>query len=185
MLRRLVQTFWWLLLLGILTLFIFLGVLLLGILTLFIFLGVEISASKTAIAAISRLEAVPGEIIYRSQLKLDDQSGNVWQVILWKQVYPDSAPNINLRLVGFPGSAELIHPQPLRITKATGEVLAAPDVFLEEAPVPTIGQYDFQNILPNLPIEPLLLSIPLPGEHFINISVPQSVVQEWQTVINN
>jgi hypothetical protein len=171
MLHRLLQTFWWLLLLGMLT--------------LFLFLGVEISASKTAIAAISRLEAVPGEIIYRSQLKLDDQSGNVWQVILWKQIYADHPASINLRLVGFPGSAELIHPQPLRITKATGEVLTAPDVFLEEAPVPTIGQYDFKNVLPKLPIEPLLLSIPLPGEHFINISVPQAVVQEWQTVISN
>ncbi|MDZ8055115.1 MAG: DUF3122 domain-containing protein [Aulosira sp. ZfuVER01] len=171
MLRRFLQTFWWLLLLGMLT--------------IFIFLGLEISVSKTAIAAITRLEAVPGEVIHRSQLKLDDQSGNVWQVILWKQVYPDCPPSVNLRLVGFPGSAELIHPQPLRITKATGEVLTAPDVFLEEAPVPTIGQYNFKDILPKLTVEPLLLSIPLPGEHFINISVPQSVVQEWQQVVSN
>ncbi|NJR31250.1 DUF3122 domain-containing protein [bacterium] len=171
MLRWFLQTFWWLLLLGILT--------------MFIFLGLEISASKTAIAAISRLEAVPGEVIYRSQLKLEDQSGNVWQVILWKQVYPDCPPSVNLRLVGFPGSAELIHPQPLRITKATGEILTAPDVFLEEAPVPTIGQYNFKDILPKLAVKPLLLSIPLPGEHFINILVPQSVVQEWQKVVSS
>ncbi|OUL17734.1 DUF3122 domain-containing protein [Nostoc sp. 106C] len=79
MLRRFLQTFWWLLLLGILT--------------MFIFLGLEISASKTAIAAINRLEAVP--------------------------------------------------------------------------------------------VEPLLVSIPLPGQHFIKISVPQSVVQEWQRVVSN
>jgi hypothetical protein len=171
MLRRLLQRCSWLLVVGILI--------------LSIFLGLEISASKTATAAISQLEAVPGEIIYRSQLKLDDQSGKVWQVIFWKQVYPDSPPSINLRLVGFPGSAELIHPQPLRITKTTGEILTAPDVFLEEAPIPTIGQYDFKNVLPKLSVEPLLLSIPLPGEQFINISVPQSVVQEWQTVITN
>ncbi|BAY20834.1 hypothetical protein NIES2100_05780 [Calothrix sp. NIES-2100] len=179
MLRRFVQILW--------------RLLLLGIVTIFILLGLEISASKTAytegvaggIAAITRLESVPGEVIYRSQLKLDDQSGHVWQVILWKQVYPDYLPSINLRLVGFPGSAELIHPQPLRITTATGEVLIAPDVFLESAPVPTIGQYNFQDILPKLSVEPLLLSIPLPGEKFINISVPQSVVHEWQTVASN
>ncbi|MBD2359050.1 DUF3122 domain-containing protein [Tolypothrix sp. FACHB-123] len=161
---------------------ILLRLLLLAIVTTFIFLGLDISVSKRAIAAITQLESVPGEIIYRSQLKLEDQSGHVWQVIFWKQVYPGHPSSINLRLVGFPGSAELIHPQPLRITKATGEVLIAPDVFLESAPVPTIGQYNFQDILPKLTVEPLLLGIPLPGEKFINISVPQSVVKEWQKV---
>jgi Protein of unknown function (DUF3122) len=171
MLRRFLQILW--------------RMLWLGIVTIFIFLGLEISASKTAVAAITRLESVPGEVIYRSQLKLDDKSGHVWQVILWKQVYTGHPSSINLRLVGFPGSAELVHPQPLRITKATGEVLIAPDVFLESAPVPTIGQYNFQDILPKLAVEPLLLSIPLPGEKFINISVPQSVVQEWQAVVSN
>ncbi|MBD2336421.1 DUF3122 domain-containing protein [Calothrix sp. FACHB-156] len=171
MLRRFLQSFWWMLLLGILT--------------MLIFLGLEIKSYQTAIAAITKFEQVPGEIIYRSHLKLDDQSGNTWQVILWKQIYPGHSPSVNLRLVGFPGSAELIHPQPLRVTKATGEVLTAPDVFLEEAPVPSIGQYDFKNILPKLPIETLQLGIPLPGQHFINISVPPSVVQEWQSVVSN
>lgn len=164
---------------------IFLRLLLLGTVTIFIFLGLDISTSKRAIAAITRLESVPGEIIYRSQLKLEDKSGHIWQVILWKQIYPGHPSTVNLRLVGFPGSAELIHPQPLRITKATGEVLIAPDVFLDSAPAPTIGQYNFQDILPKLPVESLLLSIPLPGEKFINISVPQSVVKEWQTVLKD
>ncbi|MBW4564093.1 MAG: DUF3122 domain-containing protein [Mojavia pulchra JT2-VF2] len=171
MLRRLLQIFGWLLLLGILT--------------TFIFLGLEISTSQKAIAAVIQLKERPGEILYRSQKKLDDQSGNVWQVILFKQVYSGEALNVNLRLVGFPGSAELIHPQPLRITTATGKVLTAPDVFLEEAPAPTIGQYEFKNILPTLPSEQLLLNIPLPGDRTINISVPQSVVQEWHQVLRS
>lgn len=171
MLRRFLLTFWSLLVLGILTMFIFLG---LGSLT-----------SQTVLAAVSKLEGIPTETIYRSQLKLDDQSGKVWQVILWKQVYPDQAPSINLRLVGFPGSAELIHPQPLHITTAAGEVLTAPDVFLEAAPAPTIGQYDLKDILPKLPTEPLELGIPLPGKRLLNISVPKSVVKEWKSVMGN
>ncbi|MFK0731314.1 MAG: DUF3122 domain-containing protein [Gloeotrichia echinulata GP01] len=169
MLRRFLHTFWWLLVLGILTLFIFLG---LGSLT-----------SQTVMAAVSKLEGTPGEILYRSQLKLDDQSGKVWQVILWKQVYAEQAPSINLRLVGFPGAAELLHPQPLHITITRGEILTAPDVFLGAAPAPSIAQYDLKDILPKLPTEPLQLGIPLPGKRLINISVPKSVVQEWKSVI--
>ncbi|BAY37001.1 hypothetical protein NIES2111_13350 [Nostoc sp. NIES-2111] len=159
--------FWWLLLLGILTLYIFLG---LGGLT-----------APTVIAAVNQSEST--EILYRSFAKLNDQSGQVWQVVLFKQIYPGQAQTVNLRIVGFPGSAELLHPQPLKITTVTGKVLTATDVFLDEAPAPTIGQYDFKDILPQLSIEPLVLSISVPKDT-INISVPQSVVQEWQKVMS-
>nr|WP_231866986.1 MULTISPECIES: DUF3122 domain-containing protein [unclassified Anabaena] len=162
------SVFWWLLLLGILTFFMFLG---LGSLS-----------TETVIAAVEQQQTATAELLYRSQTRLDDQSGKVWQVILFKQVYPGEGETLNLRLVGFPGSAELIHPQPLKITTATGKVLSAADVFLDEAPAPTIGQYDFQDILPKLPTEPLVLSIPQPGDRSINISVPLRVVQEWQRV---
>ncbi|BBD61445.1 hypothetical protein NIES2109_42730 [Nostoc sp. HK-01] len=168
-LRRLRQTFWWLLL----------G----SILTICIFLALENPTSQIAIAAVTRLEAAPGEILYRSQTKLDDQSGHVWQAVLFKQTYPNQEISLNLRLVGFPNSAELIHPQPLKITTADGKVLTAADVFLDEAPAPTIGQYNFKDILSQLPNEPLQLAIPLPKQKFIHISVPQSVVQEWHKVL--
>jgi len=153
--------------------------------TLYIFLGLGSLPSPTLLAnaAVNPSEAASKEILYRSLTKLDDQSGHVWQVVLFKQVYPGQAETVNLRLVGFPGSAELLHPQPLKITTATGKVLTAADVFLDEAPAPTIGQYDFKDILPQLSIEPLVLSIPLPSDT-INISVPQRVVQDWQKVMN-
>jgi hypothetical protein len=164
---------------------IFLSLLLLGILTTSIFLGLGSLTSQIAIASVTKLEAAPGEIIYRSQTKLDDQAGHVWQAVLFKQVYPGQDTSLNLRLVGFPNSAELIHPQPLKITTASGTSLTAADVFLDEAPAPTIGQYDFKDILSQLPNEPLQLGIPLPGRHFINISVPQSVVREWYEVMTS
>jgi Protein of unknown function (DUF3122) len=162
---------------------IFWRILLVAILTTFIFLGLLNLTSQTGLAAVTQLGNSPGEVIYRSQVKLDDQSGKVWQVVLFKQVYSDQPSQTNLRLIGFPGSAELIHPQPLKITSTTGKVWNAMDVFLDEAPAPTIGQYDFTKILPQLPQEPLTLSIPLPGAKFINISVPTFVVKEWQSLI--
>ena len=117
-------------------------------------------------------------------MKLEDQSGKVWQVVLFKKVYSDQPSNLNLRLVGFPGSVELIHSQPLRITTNTGKVWNANDIFLDEAPAPTIGQYDFTEILPQLPPESLTLGIPLPGTKFMNISVPIHVLKEWQSLIS-
>ncbi|MFM2062890.1 MAG: hypothetical protein RLZZ507_2560 [Cyanobacteriota bacterium] len=164
---------------------IFLRVILLGILTIVIFLGLANFTFKSAIAVVTKIEEIPGEILYRSQTKLDDQSGKVWQVVLFKQVYPGEATTINLRLVGFPGTAELIHPQPLKITSDTGKVWNAADVFLDEAPAPTIGQYDFTKILPQLPPESLNLAIPLPGLKSINLSVPVHVVKEWKSLITN
>ncbi|MBD2487003.1 DUF3122 domain-containing protein [Aulosira sp. FACHB-615] len=170
-LRRIRNIFWWLLVVSILT--------------ISIFLALASPTSPTAIASVTHLEAAPGEILYRSQTKLDDQSGHVWQVVLFKQIYPGQNTSVNLRLVGFPNSAELIHPQPLKITTASGKVFTASDVFLDEAPAPTIGQYNFQNILPQLPNEPLQLAIPLPGQKSINISVPYPVVLEWQEVMRD
>lgn len=154
-----------------------------GILTIFLLLGLGDFTYQSAIALTTKIEAVPEEILYSSQTKLDDSSGKVWQVVLFKQVYPGQKANINLRLVGFPGSEELIHPQPLRITSNTGQNWNAPDIFLDEAPAPTIGQYDFNEILPQLPTEPLNLAIPLPGGKYVKISVPINVVKEWKLLI--
>lgn len=155
-----------------------------GILIAFIFLGLGSFTFQTAIAVPTKIEETSGEVLYRSLIKLDDNQGKVWQVVLFKQEYPGQTSTINLRLVGFPGYAELIHPQPLRITSKTGQIWNAPDIFLDEAPAPTIGQYNFTEILPQLPTEPLNLAIPLPGAKFINISVPINVVKEWKSILS-
>ncbi|MBD0265874.1 MAG: DUF3122 domain-containing protein, partial [Tolypothrix sp. Co-bin9] len=81
-----------------------------------------------------------------------------------------------------PGSQEVNHPLPLKITTDTEKILTAPDIFLDEAPAPTIGQYDLKDVLPQLPTKELLIGIPLGRQNFINLSIPQYVVQEWQEV---
>ncbi len=170
MLRRLLKTFWWLILLGIIT--------------VYIFLGWASLTSQQVIAAVMQLEEAPGEVLYRSQQKLNDELGNPWRVVMFKRVHANGSQisAINLRLVGFPGSQELFHPLPLKIITDTGKVLTAPDIFVEEAPAPTIAQYDFKNILPQLPTTALVIGIPLGAERFLNLSIPQNVVQEWQEV---
>jgi Protein of unknown function (DUF3122) len=168
MLYRFFNTIWWLLLLWMLI--------------LFLFFNFAIFNSQTAIAAVSKLEATPGEILYRQEEKLVDADSNSWHVILMKRVYPSQESTIYLRLIGCPGSGELLHPQPMKIISSTGAIWKARDIFLDEAPAPTIGQYDFKDILPELPTDNLQLVIPLGRKHFVNILVPQSVVEEWQKV---
>ncbi|RCJ26486.1 hypothetical protein A6S26_13850 [Nostoc sp. ATCC 43529] len=170
MLRRILKIFWWLLLLGILT--------------IYIYLGLASFTSQQVIAAVIQLEEAPGEIVYRSQQKLNDNLGNYWQVVLFKQIHSNNnkTSSINLRLVGFPGSQELPHPLPLKITTDTGKVLTAPDIFIDEAPAPTIAQYDFKDVLTQLPTKELLVGIPVGKQNFINLSIPEYVVQEWQEI---
>lgn len=170
MLRRILKIFWWLLLLGILT--------------IYIYLGLASFTSQQVIAAVIKLEEAPGEIVYRSQQKLNDNLGNYWQVVLFKQIHSNSnkTSSINLRLVGFPGSQELPHPLPLKITTDTGKVLTAPDIFIDEAPAPTIAQYDFKDVLTQLPTKEFLIGIPVGKQNFINLSIPEYIVQEWQEI---
>jgi hypothetical protein len=58
-------------------------IILVGIFTTFIFLNIANLRYQTANAAITQLGKPPEEVIYRSQVKLDDQSGKVWQVVLF------------------------------------------------------------------------------------------------------
>lgn len=158
---------------------IILWLLLVGILTIVFFLEQGTLNTHPVFAAVSTLEA-PERILYRSEQTLNDTSGKSWQAILFKDISPNRLTSLELRLMGCSGAAELIHSQPLKITTNSGKVLTARDVFLEEAPAPTIGQYKFEDILPQLTTEKLLLSLPVGRERFINIEVPPSVVQEWQ-----
>lgn len=157
---------------------IILWLLLVGILTIVFFVEQGSLNTHPVFAAVSALEA-PERILYRSEQTLNDTKGNSWQAILFKDISPNRLTSLELRLMGC-SAAELLHSQPLQITTNSGKVLTARDVFLEEAPAPTIGQYKFEDILPQLTTEKLLLSLPVGRERFINIEVPPSVVQEWQ-----
>ncbi len=159
---------------------VILWLLLLGILTIILFLEQGTFTTQPIFAAITSVEASE-RIVYRSQQTLKDRVGESWQVVLFKNIYP-GVTSLELRLMGCSSADELIHSQPLLVTTNSGKVLTARDIFLEDAPTPTIGQYNFEDILPQLPTEQLLLSLPLGGERFIDIEVPSSVVHEWQEV---
>lgn len=50
-------------------------------------------------------------MLYQSRQNLQDQTGNSWQVIVFKRISSESSAMLSLRLVGFPGGVNLDHTQ--------------------------------------------------------------------------
>jgi hypothetical protein len=158
--------------------------LVLGGLVLLLLLAQMALTTQPAIAVLRQHQDAPGVMRYHSQESLPDLAGKTWQVVLFKQIVPGQPTLFNLRLVAFPGLAEFIHPQPLEITTAGGQILTAADEFAQASPAPNVGQYNFTDVLTKLRTnDPLTLSVPLKGEQTLSLQIPQSLVVEWQWLV--
>ena len=165
--------------------------LLLASLALTVFLGLAIGTTPDAAAAIRKIEEAPGQMVYQSRQTLKDQHGNSWQAIAFKRVSPNDKTSFELRLVGFPGVVEIDRSKPLLLTNSMGEVLTAADnsslIFTDlSVPEANVGEYDIQPLLAQLqPEVPLSLTLPTIDSEAIQLSVPPSFVQEWQTLLSS
>jgi len=161
---------------------------LLGMLVLAVTLNVAIAPAH---AAIRQLEEAPGQMVYQARQTLKDQQGNSWQAIAFKRIRPDKAATIYLRLVGFPGTANLDHSQPLTLTNSMGKTLTAVDIshemFTDKTQIePDVGQYDLQPILMQLKLGiPLQLSLPTFDQPEITLNVSPEVVKEWRSLTDH
>ncbi|GAX34333.1 hypothetical protein NIES3585_03330 [Nodularia sp. NIES-3585] len=126
----------------------------------------------------------PGVLRYHSQVSIKDEKGYAWQVLLFKQNYHTPVQDLRLRVVGFPGIAEIAHPQPLEIEAASGKLLSASDAYALTAPAPNVGEYELTNILPQLPTtDALKLYVPIQSEKPLVLNIPNTVVTEWQWLV--
>lgn len=110
----------------------------------------QLALTQPAWAALRLHQNAPGIMRYHSQQSLRDTSGNALQVILFKQTTTGKPTQFHLRLVGFPGIIEFLHPQRLEVIKASGQILTAIDVYAEGAPAANVGEYNFTEILAQL-----------------------------------
>lgn len=162
---------------------IFSWLLLIGSLVLFILGGWGTFSTKEAAAVINQLQPAPQQILYRSQNSLLDSTGKSWQVVLFKQVTADETNSLSLRLVGFPGAVEFLHPQPLELKTDTGSTWQAQDSFSQDSPAANVGQYDLTKLTAQLPRDAsLTLSLPLKNQPGFALKIPSSIVHEWQTL---
>ena len=162
--------------------------LLIGAITIFALIGLGILDVPSASAAIRQLEESPNQMVYQARQSLKDQHGNTWQTIAFKRVRPDGNSSFELRLVGFPNLVSIDHAQPLTLTNSLGKALIANDTssnIFKEGVQANVGQYDLQPLLSELQAEiPLKISLPTLQGDAISLSVPPSLVEEWQTVAN-
>jgi hypothetical protein len=168
------------------TFFRFIGsAFLLGMLAWVVTLNVAIAPVH---AAIRQLEEAPGQMVYQSRQTLKDQQGNSWQAIAFKRIQPDKTATIYLRLVGFPGTAELDHSQPLTLTDSLGKTLTAkdisPEMFADKTQVDlNAAEYDLQPILMQLELGiPLQLSLPTLDQPEVALNVSPELVKEWRSL---
>jgi hypothetical protein len=154
------------------------------ILSLIFLLSVSWGNPPSAEAIISYQEEAPGQILSQSRHTLRDNRGESWQVILFKRLKDKKVQRVDLRLVGFPDTATFIHPQPLTLTTTQGKSLQASDRFAQKSPAPNVGEYDLEDILPQLAtVQEIKLGLPLENHPSTYIKIPLPVVLEWQELI--
>lgn len=144
-------------------------------------------------AMVRQLDEASGETIYQSEVyqsrqTLKDQQGGSWQVIAFKRTHPDRSATLYLRLIGFPGTVNLDHSQPLMISDSMGKTLRAEDVsqdmFMDQNQRESAaGEYDLQPILTQLETAiPLQLALPTLDQSKIVLNISPEVVQEWRSL---
>ena len=147
-------------------------------------------AIAPAQAALRQLEEAPGQIVYQSRQTLTDRQGNSWQAIAFKRIHPNDTNVIYLRLVGFSGTADIDHSQPLILTDLMGKTLTAVDVseemFTDKTQIKTdVGQYDLQPILMQLElVVPLWLTLSNLDQSEIILNVSPEMVREWRSLMD-
>jgi hypothetical protein len=138
-------------------------------------------------AAVMQIEEYPGQMLYQSRQKLRDQTGNYWQAIAFKRIHPEGSAIVSLRLVGFPGTVEFDHTQPLTLKTSMGKTLTATDISskisLDTPTQANVAEYDINSILPQLQSEiPIQLILPMVTGSPIKLQIPFTAIQEWQTI---
>ena len=151
------------------------------VITLVLFIIISLLTIKPVIAAVTETDIAPGQIHCRSEQVLTDDAGHKWEVMFFTEVDSPEVTSLNLRLSGLYSSANIESQKPLIVSNAN-KSYEATDIFLENPPLPSIGQYNLKNIFPRLSTTDLTLEIPLENDSAAHLNIPESLVQEWQQV---
>lgn len=135
------------------------------------------------IATVTETEIAPGKVHCRSEQVLTDDAGHKWDVMFFTEADSPEVTSLNLRLSGLCSSANIESQKPLTIRTAN-KSYEATDIFLENPPLPSIGQYNLQNIFSRLSAADLALDIPLENDAIAHLDIPRSLFEEWQQVSN-
>jgi hypothetical protein len=150
-------------------------------LSLLLCLGLNFCPTPPAYALLRRIDEKPGQIVYQARNSLRDSRGGSWQVVLFKRLKNGERQSLHLRLVGFPEKNIFLHPESLTLTTSEGKVKQAPDVFTQKSPAANVGEYALEDILTEV-VAAKYLKLSLPLQEPVSLTVPLSVLLEWQTL---
>ena len=141
--------------------------------------------STPALASIHPYPEADGWVMWRSLQTLRDEADHAWQVVLFKRVKDGVVREMHLRLVGFPGTAELEQGRSLQIITPTDRRWTAPDVFAQTNLAPqlagNVGEYDFLPVVAKIESDrPLTLQLPLKHQKTLELTLPPFAVKEWR-----
>lgn len=131
--------------------------------------------------------AASDTVVVQSRRTLRDQHAQSWQVIAFKQLQQNiDSDAVYLRLIGFPGRAEIAHSKPIVLTDWQDQTWMLNDCSDQIAAMlefqPNAGQYDFQ-LVSQLPTQlPLQLALPMVNHPPVVLRIPAVLIREWQTV---
>lgn len=167
-------------------------------------------STPAALANVTQHIEAPGQSLIKARQTLQDQTGHPWQIIAFRQRYPDRQDDFYLRLVGFPGVKSVDRQRSLTLSAESGiSYSAIPDsgtsTLNQISTEPHVVQYNLQPVIEKLtPNSDWTLTIPLQhpsstadliqnsvGKPFINeriaethqqaiLKVPGYLIQEWQ-----
>jgi hypothetical protein len=139
-----------------------------------------------AAAAILRTADTADAIVVQSRRTLWDAQQQSWQVIAFKRIQPHTSTPTALRIVGFPDRYVIDHPQPLSLSAGQAQTWSLADrsdqIVATPATLATVGQYDLQSVLFQLPAQRLQLELPLKDHEPIALRVSPGLIQEWQQI---
>lgn len=154
------------------------------LLLLFLNLSTALMAAPV-LAEVHLYQEKPGQITLRSQQSLPDLSQRSWQAVLFKRYIDNQLEGVFLRLVGFPGQAEVAADQPLQLSVADQFFWQSqPAIDSTTLMLPrNVGQYNMQPLLEHLDSDTrLVLEIPLVNGLSATIEASPTVIREWRDV---
>lgn len=123
----------------------------------------------------------PDGVMYRSLSTFQDNSQRAWQSVFYKRFHLGQPETLHLRLIGFPGAIDLIHPAPLEIA-TNDKVLTVSDITPSEFPTHHVGEYDFKAIVTQLDTDTPLKLVVQTKTGTATLKVPSEVLLEWWRV---
>ena len=145
--------------------------------------SVPLPVQAAPLASLHTYHERPGQTTFRSRQSFRDRADRAWQTVLFKRYDGTALQGLYLRVVGFPGVADLDPNRPLQILTGTTLQWQAPAALDSQTPaLPTnAAQYDVATLFASLQKDiPLELVIPLQGSRTATVVVPPYGVREWR-----